>query len=67
MAQNRVKVLTVHSAKGLEWDNVAVIGMRYTIGEERNVCYVAATRARENLIWMTYAPKRKSSVRTYEW
>ena len=67
MAQNTVKVLTVHSAKGLEWDNVVVIGMRYTIGEERNVCYVAATRARENLIWMTYAPKRKSSVRTYEW
>lgn len=69
MEQDTVKILTVHSAKGLEWDNVIVIGMRYRPVEERNVSYVAATRARENLIWMYYEAKRKqkSSVKTYTW
>lgn len=57
MEDNTVKILTVHSAKGLEWDNVIVIGMRYQPYEERNVCYVAATRARNNLIWMHYVKK----------
>lgn len=66
MEQDTVKVLTVHSAKGLEWDNVIVIGMRYQPYEERNICYVAATRARENLIWMQ--PKRKKAgPRIYNW
>lgn len=73
MEQNTVKVLTVHSAKGLEWDNVIVVGMRYRIGEERNICYVAATRARQNLIWMNYPskkkkkPVKKSTVEVFEW
>lgn len=57
--QETVKVLTVHSAKGLEWNNVIVVGMRYTSKEERNVCYVAATRARDTLIWMTSAKKKR--------
>lgn len=66
MEQDTVKILTVHSAKGLEWDNVIVIGMRYQPYEERNICYVAATRARENLIWMQ--PKRKKGgPRVYNW
>lgn len=59
MKQNTVKVLTVHSAKGLEWDNVIVVGMKYYNADERNVCYVAATRARRFLCWMGYAPKEK--------
>lgn len=66
MEQNTVKILTVHSAKGLEWDNVIVIGMRYRPMEERNVCYVAATRARETLIWMYYT-KKKKSPQVYKW
>lgn len=57
MGQDTVKVLTVHSAKGLEWDNVIVIGMRYYNVEERNVCYVAATRARKLLVWITAGKK----------
>lgn len=66
MTQDTVKVLTVHSAKGLEWDNVIVVGMRYYNNEERNVCYVAATRARKKLMWMrTAAPKRKASIPSY--
>ena len=69
MSENTVKVLTVHSAKGLEWDNVIVVGMRYNCAEELNVCYVAATRARDNLIWTSYRPtkKRTHEIKTYDW
>ena len=66
MAQNTVKVLTVHSAKGLEWDNVVVVGTRYTSQEERSICYVAATRAKDNLIW-TYYQQKKQTPKTYNW
>ena len=59
MNQNTVKVLTVHSAKGLEFLNVIVVGARYYNAEERNVCYVAATRAKNRLIWMGTSKKRK--------
>ena len=58
MAENRVKVLTIHSAKGLENDNVIVIGARFWNDEERRIAYVAATRARDLLIW-TKKPKKK--------
>lgn len=64
MKQNTVKVLTVHSAKGLEWPNVIVIGMRYYNNEEKNICYVAATRAKKKLVWMT---ARKKKAKVYEW
>lgn len=53
MLDNTVKVLTVHSAKGLEADNVVVVGVSgwSKRGEERRIAYVAATRARKQLIW----------------
>ena len=57
MSKDTVKVLTIHSAKGLEAKNVAVIGARTSgktpasVAEEKRICYVAATRARDNLIW----------------
>jgi superfamily I DNA/RNA helicase len=50
---NTVKVLTIHSAKGLEWDNVVVLGAQYYNDEELNVNYVAATRARNALFWVS--------------
>ena len=61
MANDTVKVLTVHSAKGLEADNVIVIGVSKWSknAEERRVAYVAATRARKKLIWMRSAPKKR--------
>lgn len=66
MNHNTVKLLTVHSAKGLEWRNVIVVGMRYTSVEERSICYVAATRAMENLIWVNRkVAKKKPTV--YSW
>ncbi len=57
-----VTLMTVHSAKGLEFDNVFIVGLEegifphsmclYSpneIEEERRLCYVAVTRARKNL------------------
>lgn len=59
---NCVTMMTMHSAKGLEFDNVYIIGVEEgifpgirSIGEpeemeeERRLCYVGITRARRNL------------------
>ena len=62
---NTVKVLTVHSAKGLENKNVAVIGVKPYSPEERRLCYVAATRAEEKLIW--YNKKKKVKNKMVRW
>ena len=52
MSDNVVKVLTIHSAKGLESKNVIVYQANRNSGdEELRVAYVAATRAKENLYW----------------
>lgn len=61
LESNTVKLLTIHSAKGLAFNNVIVVGTRFYPAEERNVAYVAATRARNKLIWMGNMgqPKRK--------
>ena len=58
-----VTLMTIHSAKGLEFDNVFIVGleeglfphvnsMDYTddLEEERRLCYVAVTRAKKRLI-----------------
>lgn len=64
MASNTVKVLTIHSSKGLEWDNVVVVLSkpvynRGAEGEEVNVKYVAATRARNALFWVSGLEAKK--------
>ena len=51
MKADTVKVLTIHVAKGLEAKNVVVIGGRFMNTEERCICYVAATRAKDLLVW----------------
>lgn len=68
MTNDTVKVLTVHAAKGLEADNVIVIGVSKwsSRAEERRVAYVAATRAKEKLIWMKSKQKSKKWVRSWE-
>ena len=58
MNENTVKVLTIHTAKGLEAPKVIVTDARFWNEEERCVSYVAATRARDTLIWMQ-APRRR--------
>ena len=50
MRSNTVKVLTVHSAKGLEWPYVMNCNIKYYNNEQYCVGYVAATRARDLLV-----------------
>lgn len=52
MEDNTVKVLTIHAAKGLEAKYVAVVGARMWNDEEVRISYVAATRAKEILLWL---------------
>ncbi len=69
-AANRVALMTVHSAKGLEFPYVIVAGMEENlfpsggwlatpdqIEEERRLFYVAITRAKK-AVWLTFAVQR---------
>lgn len=59
MNENKVKLLTVHSSKGLEFDNVWAIDVQRPWGEEEPyIDYTAATRAKELLIWTKFKNKR---------
>lgn len=57
--ENTVKVLTIHSAKGLENNCVMVYGAQHWSEEEKRVAYVAATRAKHILVWFK-KKKRKA-------
>ena len=52
MIGDTVKVLTVHSSKGLAWDNVCLYKLwwKQKTEEETRLNYVAVTRARNKLI-----------------
>ncbi len=67
---NKVTMMTVHAAKGLEFKNVIIVGMEEelfpssmsrdslrAIEEERRLFYVAITRAEENCV-LSYAKSR---------
>ena len=69
-AQNAVTLMTLHAAKGLEFPVVFMTGMEETImphsralydqhemEEERRLCYVGMTRAKEEL-YLSYATSR---------
>lgn len=70
----RVLLMTLHNAKGLEFPAVAIVGMEEgllphersvrssnssAIEEERRLCYVGMTRAREHLLLTCAASRRK--------
>jgi DNA helicase-2/ATP-dependent DNA helicase PcrA len=70
--RDKVTLMTVHSAKGLEFKNVFVVGLEEdlfpslrqgekqtdeALEEERRLFYVALTRAKQNA-WFTYANQR---------
>lgn len=67
MSQNTVKVLTIHTSKGLEANNVIVIGAKFFNTEERCVSYVAATRARNQLVWTRMPNKKRAASMTSNW
>jgi DNA helicase-2/ATP-dependent DNA helicase PcrA len=68
--QEKVTLMTIHSAKGLEFKNVFVVGMEEqlfpsamagdsprALEEERRLCYVAITRAEEHC-FLSFAKTR---------
>ena len=67
LKENTVKILTAHSAKGLEAPCVLVYNIRAYNDDEARLCYVAATRARDFLIWAKMPPKKKKSKKMVSW
>lgn len=69
---NAVSIVTMHAAKGLEWDHVVIPGMseglspisyartEEEIEEERRLLYVAVTRARASLLLTRSAASGRS-------
>lgn len=67
MKEDTVKILTVHSAKGLENKCVLSYNIRAYKDEEARLCYVSATRARDFLLWVKLPSKKKKKARTVNW
>lgn len=67
MNENTIKVLTVHSAKGLAAPYVLSYNIRAYNDEEARLCYVAATRARDCLLWAKMPPKKKKRNKVVSW
>lgn len=67
LKENTVKVLTAHSAKGMEAPCVLSYNIRAYNDSEARLCYVAATRAKDYLIWAKTPPKKKSKKKIVNW
>jgi superfamily I DNA/RNA helicase len=75
----KIQLMTIHAAKGLEWENVIIAGCNEglipskqaiaagNVEDERRLMYVAITRARDNLM-IAIRPERKEGPkgRIYE-
>ncbi|MBD5213520.1 MAG: UvrD-helicase domain-containing protein, partial [Bacteroidales bacterium] len=77
-SEERITLMTVHAAKGLEYGNIIVVGVEddlfpsgmsksslQEIEEERRLLYVAITRAKNHCI-LTYATQRYRNGQTAE-
>jgi DNA helicase-2/ATP-dependent DNA helicase PcrA len=73
--RSRVTLMTLHSAKGLEFESVFLVGMEEgrfphklslddpaAVEEERRLCYVGMTRAKDRLT-LSWARQRRSFAR----
>ena len=71
-----IKIMSIHSSKGLEFNNVFIVGAaegilpdlshdNVDLAEEANLAYVAATRAKENLFisYPRYSSKSKDEIK----
>ena len=67
MNEDTIKVLTVHSAKGLAAPYVMSYNIRAYNDEEARLCYVSATRAKDFLIWAKMPPKKKKKSKVVNW
>lgn len=67
LREDSVKVLTVHSAKGMQAPCILSYNIRAYNDEEARLCYVAATRARDFLIWAKMPPKKKKRTKMISW
>ena len=67
---NIIKILTIHSAKGLESEKVLVLNVFYSDDDDRLLYYVAATRAKNLLIWnklKSVKKKKKKKLQMLNW
>lgn len=67
LKENTIKILTVHSSKGMQSKYVLSYNIRAYNDEEARLCYVAATRARDCLLWAKMPPKKKKKSRVVSW
>ena len=67
LKENTVKILTVHSAKGMEAPYILSYNIRAYNDDEARLCYVSATRAKDFLIWAKTPPKKKKRSRVVNW
>lgn len=65
MSTVKIKVLTVHTAKGLEATNVLTIGLKTYNNEEKRVCYVGYTRAKDNLYVAKLGGKLNQEIKNF--
>lgn len=53
MTEDSVKIITIHSSKGLAWKNVVISDLKYYSKEQVRMNYVAITRAKDLVIVFT--------------
>ena len=66
LQKDSIKLMTIHAAKGLESQKVMVIGAKFYNIEEICTSYVAATRARDLLVWVQNPKRGRKKVQSWE-